>query len=106
MKNFRSALLVVSLIGALTSVSVAAQNQAPGSSQNQMPAQKMEKMHHGKENMMGKHTMKATVTSVDKKTGLVEVNAGGMDLTVHFPPDSLVNVNPNDTITLYLGFTR
>jgi hypothetical protein len=90
----------------LISIPISAQNQDSGTAQNQMPAEKMEKMHHGKDHMMGKHMMKATVSSVDKKTGLVKVNAGGMDLTVHFPPDSLASVNPNDTITLHLGFSK
>ena len=103
MTHFKSALLVAGFIGAL-SAPVSAQNPDPG-----MPAQgqqPMEKMHHGKGAMMGMHMMKATVSSVDKKTGLVKANAGGMDLIVHFPPDSLANVNPNDTITLHMGFTQ
>lgn len=54
--------------------------------------------------MEGRHMMPATVTSVDKKTGKVAVNSGGMDLMVHFPPASLANVNKGDKITLMLGF--
>lgn len=52
------------------------------------------------------HAMPATVTSVDKKTGIVEVNSEGMGLKLHFPPASLANLKAGDKITLHLGFTK
>jgi hypothetical protein len=52
------------------------------------------------------HTMPASVTQVDAKTGLVDVNAAGMALKVHFPPASLANLKAGDKITLQLGFTK
>lgn len=64
-----------------------------------MPGMKMD-------NMMGMHDMSATVNSVDFKTGLVDVTAGGMALKVHFPPASLANVKAGDSITLHLAFTK
>ena len=56
--------------------------------------------------MMGMHDMSATVTAVNKTSGAVSVDAGGMKLNVHFPPASLANVNVGDKITVHLGFTK
>lgn len=64
-----------------------------------MPGMKMD-------NMMGMHDMTATVTSVDSKTGVVDVTASGMALKVHFPPASLANVKAGDSITIHLAFTK
>jgi hypothetical protein len=61
---------------------------------------------HNMAGMMGMHDMAATVTAVNKTTGAVSVNAGGMSLHVHFPPASLANVNVGDKITVHLGFTK
>jgi hypothetical protein len=58
------------------------------------------------DNMMGMHTMSATVTAVDTKTGLVDVSTEGMNLKLHFPPASLANVKAGDNITLHLAFTK
>ena len=60
----------------------------------------------GMASMAGMHDMAATVTAVNKTTGAVSVNAGGMTLNVHFPPASLANVNVGDKITVHLGFTK
>jgi hypothetical protein len=62
----------------------------------------MSSMHHN----ASMHTMPATVTSVDDKTGLVEVNSAGMALKLHFPPSSLNGLKTGDKITLHLGFTK
>jgi hypothetical protein len=59
-------------------------------------------MHHN----ASMHTMPATVTAVDDKTGLVEVNTAGMALKVHFPPAALSGLKAGDKITLHLGFTK
>lgn len=52
------------------------------------------------------HTMPASVTSVDAKTGIVEVNSAGMALKLHFPPASVADLKSGDKITLHLGFTK
>lgn len=64
----------------------------------------MHKMHHDKNGSM--HKMPASVTSVDASTGLVGVEAGGMALTVHFPPKSIANLKVGDKITLHMGYTK
>lgn len=58
------------------------------------------------EGMMGMHDMSATVSAVDSKTGIVDVDTGGMKLKVHFPPSALANVKMGDKITLHLAFTK
>jgi len=52
------------------------------------------------------HTMPATVNSVDTKTGIVDVTAGGMSLKVHFPPKSVADLKSGDQITLHMGFSK
>lgn len=62
----------------------------------------MKAMHH----MMGMHAMPATVTSVDTKTGIVEADAEGMNLKVHFPPSSVADLKTGDKITLHMGYSK
>ena len=59
-------------------------------------------MHH----VQGMHKMPATVSSVDTKTGLVEADAEGMSLKVHFPPASVADLKAGDKITLHMGFSK
>lgn len=63
-----------------------------------------EKMQHKGNGSM--HRMPATVTSVDKATGIVEVTTAGMSLRVHFPPPSVANLKTGDKITLHMGYSR
>jgi len=56
--------------------------------------------------MMGMHDMAATVTTVDSSTGMVDVDADGMKLRVHFPPSTLASVKAGDKITLHLAFSK
>ena len=60
----------------------------------------------GMKGMMGMHTMNATVTAVDAKTGLIDASAGDMRLKLHFPPASLAGLKSGDKITLHMGFTK
>jgi len=57
-------------------------------------------------NMHGMHTMPATVTDADPKTGIVDVMTEGMALKVHFPPASMVNLKAGDKIGLYMGYSQ
>lgn len=58
------------------------------------------------ESLMGTHDMSASVKAVDSKTGLVDVNADGLALKIHFPPAALMNVKAGDHVTLHLAFTK
>lgn len=92
-------------VSALLFVGSAAWAQNAGSMPGMnMPGMNMPGMKMG--NMMGMHMMTATITTVDSKTGLVDVMAGGMALKIHFPPASLANVKAGDSITLHLAFTK
>lgn len=66
--------------------------------------QDMSGMHM--KNMMGMHAMPAAVSSVDTKTGMVDVNAEGMMLKVHFPPSAVANLKTGDKITLHMGYSK
>jgi hypothetical protein len=77
---------------------------AQGSSMQGMSGMSMPGMNM--QNMMGMHTMAATVSAVDAKTGIMDVNAGGMNLKLHFPPASLATVKAGDGITVHLAFTK
>jgi hypothetical protein len=63
------------------------------------------KMKHYNDNG-SMHKMPATVTAVDSKTGVVEVNTAGMSLRVHFPPSSVANLKAGDKITLHMGYSK
>lgn len=52
------------------------------------------------------HAMSGTVTALDSKTGIMEVNSEGMTLRVHFPPASLAGLKIGDTIQLGLSFKK
>lgn len=75
-----------------------AAGQAPGIQRSSMP--------HAMANMQGMHTMPATVTDADPKTGIVDVMAEGMSLRVHFPPSSMVNLKAGDKIGLYMAYSK
>jgi hypothetical protein len=68
--------------------------------------QGMEGMKEGHAKLQGMHTMPATVSAVDTKTGVVDATAGGMALKVHFPPASVANLKAGDQITLHLAFSK
>jgi hypothetical protein len=74
------------------------------SSMGQMGGMHHKMMRHNKNGSM--HMMPATVSSVDTKTGIVEVNSAGMSLRVHFPPASVANLKAGDKITLHMGYTQ
>ena len=59
-------------------------------------------MHHN----ASMHKMPATVTSVDDKTGMVEVSSEGMTLKLHFPPSSLNGLKAGDKISIHMGFSK
>lgn len=91
-------MLVLSAILAMPAVPAMAHEAGSGQGMN-MPGMNMQ-------NMMGMHDMSGTVSAVDAKTGMVDVNAGGMNLELHFPPASLANVKARDNITVHLAFTK
>lgn len=63
-------------------------------------------MHHMDSATGNMHSMPATVTNVDQKTGLIDVTSEGMALKLHFPPASLANIKSGDKITLKMGFSK
>lgn len=83
-------------------------SMAPAPASSSMGHMDKGSMHHMKRyNDNGSmHKMPATVTAVDSKTGIVEVNAGGMSLRVHFPPPSVAGLKTGDTITLHMGYSK
>jgi hypothetical protein len=112
--SMMSSFIAAGFIAALAATSALAQGgyggEAPSRPANGQSDQggQMEggRMQRNMPNLMGMHKMPAKVTSIDKQTGIVKVNAEGMDLTVHFPPESLANVKQGDTITLHLAFSK
>ena len=103
----------LALVAAVSGVAVA-QSSMPAKDANGMD--KMGAMHSGHDSMkgmkcmhgpmMGMHMMPATVTEVDTHTGMVEANAEGMALKVHFPPASVATLKAGDKITLHMGYSK
>lgn len=96
MKSLRTLALASLLV--LTAAPAFAHGTGSGSMSN-MPGM-------GMPGMMGMHDMAATVSAVDTKAGMVDVDAGGMALKLHFPPASLATVKTGDHITVHLAFTK
>lgn len=93
------------------SVAALAQDQTPpGSMPSQGQAGGVHMTHTPRTNSMvnmhGMHSMPATVTNADPKTGVVDVTTEGMALKVHFPPASMVNLKAGDKIGLYMGYSQ
>ena len=113
-RKLLSTVIVGAMAFALSGTAVLAQeNQADQSTQpaGKMQSHDMKAMHKGQHRMhrsrlQGRHMMPATVTSVDKDTGLMKVDSAGMHLTVHFPPSALTEIKAGDRITLFLGFSK
>ena len=57
-------------------------------------------------NVKGRHLMPATVTAADASTGIVDVDAGGMALKLHFPPAAMKDLKAGDKITVHMGFSQ
>jgi hypothetical protein len=53
--------------------------------------------------LRGAHDMKGRITSVDKKTGIVQVNIGSDVLKLHFPPPAVQNLEKDDPLVFRLG---
>ncbi len=106
--------LVVALSGAVAAQDMPASGSSSMSGMSHMGAMSADhgdmkgmkgmKGTHG--HMMGMHMMPATVTEVDTTTGMVEANAEGMALKVHFPPASVASLKAGDKITLHMGYSK
>jgi hypothetical protein len=56
--------------------------------------------------LKGEHSMSGKITDIDRDTGKVTLKTGAGDLDLHFPPQSLANLDKGDSITVHLGFTE
>lgn len=101
----------VMLAGCAVAMAAIAQDTTPpGSTPSAGQAPGVHMTHTSKTGTMvdmhGMHTMPATVTDADPKTGVVDVMADGMALRVHFPPASMVNLKSGDKIGLYMAYSQ
>jgi len=99
----------LALVMAVSSVAVAQSSQPTGSMNSMRPMGGMGPGHHGMMrtmNMRGMHMMPATVTEVNKETGMVEAKSEGMELKVHFPPAAVADLKEGDKITLHMGYSK
>jgi hypothetical protein len=51
----------------------------------------------------GQHTMAGTVTSIDKKAGMMGLKTDEGQLMLHFPPDRIKNISNGERVTVELG---
>ena len=54
--------------------------------------------------LKGVHTMYGDVTNVDHAKGKLTLTNNEAEMVLHFPPDSIKDLKPGDTITVELGF--
>ena len=69
-------------------------------------AQEMKHEDMKSSSAMGMHDMPATVTEVDHKTGMVDVESMNMKMKVHFPANTVADLKKGDKILLHLGYTK
>ncbi len=99
------------LVLALGTGAAFAQNTTPPATPPMGGMQHMDKMDHMKGmqhmgKMMGMHKMPATVTAADAGTGMVDVDAEGMALKLHFPPSSMKSLKTGDKIVVHMAFSK
>lgn len=56
--------------------------------------------------MMGSHSMTGTIDKIDPDKGTLVLKHGAADMSLHFPPASLMGLKNGDTITVHLGFSK
>lgn len=65
--------------------------------------------YEGKEKhkrMHGMHKMSGTITQIDKEKGTLTLDSKPVALELHFPPDSIKDLNEGDEISVKLGFEK
>lgn len=100
-----NALTLTALFAALTTLSAlpasaGEKGQASGSSEYSAGASG----GGGGGDLTGTHKMSGTIEDVDKEKGIVDLKTSEGDLKLHFPPQSLANINEGDQIEVQLGF--
>jgi hypothetical protein len=55
---------------------------------------------------MGKHSMVATVETIDHKTGFLKLKTGMGEMTIHFPAPTVKDLNEGDEISVTLSYTK
>jgi len=49
------------------------------------------------------HTMTGTVTSIDRKTGMLSLKTDEGNMMLHFPPSKVQNIKDGERVTVELG---
>jgi len=55
---------------------------------------------------MGMHSMGGTIESINHKTGWMKLKTGMGDMTIHYPPQAIKDLNKGDKITANLSYTK
>jgi invasion protein IalB len=105
-KTYAIAALAAFAAGAGLTGSASAQDATGKAPASATPAHHEMAMQNDSANMSGMHEMPATVTNVDHKTGIVDVESMNMKLKVHFPANTVAELKSGDKITLHLGYSK
>lgn len=54
---------------------------------------------------MGAHSMSGTIEKIDHETGEVVLKSEPMNLTLHFPPDTIKDLKEGEKIVVHLAFS-
>lgn len=101
MKNILSSAIAALFVVGLT-FSGLAQSGEKGH-EGEKGAAGMEMKHEAKK---GKHKMSGTVTQIDKEKGTLTLDTEPTDLELHFPAESIKDLQEGDKITVYLGYEK
>lgn len=56
--------------------------------------------------MMGEHDMGGTIQTINHKTGWMKLKTGIGEMTIHYPPASIMDLKKGDKITAHLSYTK
>jgi hypothetical protein len=54
----------------------------------------------------GEHAMTGTITAINYNTGILGLRTGPGELTLHFPPPAVKELQEGETITVHFAFER
>jgi hypothetical protein len=102
MNSIRVSALIASAALAATPALAQGYGSAGGMQSQQSTPMRMQST----QGMQGLHEMPATVTSINKSSGMVSVKSEGMSLRLHFPPSALSNIKAGDKIKVQMGLMK
>jgi hypothetical protein len=105
----RNLLLPVAAILTITALAILSLSPVVSADEYGMAASSQSMDDKGMDHMampLGMHDMASTIETIDHKTGFMKLMSGLGEMTLHFPPPAIKDLNKGDKIKVHLSFTR